>query len=189
MSIQKLVFAAALVVSACSLIPAQMQMDHGSMQMGKDGKPVPSPRKTDSVSLSGTKVDISYGAPSLRGRKMIGEHDPYGKEWRLGANEATSFVTSGDVTVGGTAVPAGSYTLFALPTADKWTLIISKKTGEWGIPYPGQASDFARVEMKKGSQPKAQEQFSITFEKTSGPHTEMHVRWDKDDHYVVIAKK
>jgi len=53
-----------------------------------------------------------------------------------------------DVRVGGKPVPAGSYTLFALPTADAWTLIISKQTGEWGIPYPGESYDFGRVPMK-----------------------------------------
>ena len=66
------------------------------------------------------------------------------KPWRAGANEATTFVTTADLTVGGKTVPAGSYTLFAIPNADKpWTLIISKKTGEWGIPYPGEQFDFA----------------------------------------------
>ena len=57
--------------------------------------------------------------------------------WRTGANEATTLVTDTNLTVGGKDIPARSYTIFTIPNADKWTLIISKKTGEWGIPYPG----------------------------------------------------
>lgn len=190
MLIKKMMFAAALAAGTCGLIGAQdMQMDHGSMQMGKDGKPLPSPREMAMVNLNGAQVHVSYGAPSLRGRKMIGDKDPYGKVWRVGANEATSFEVSGDVSVNGTNVPAGKYTLFVLPTADKWTLIISKKTGEWGIPYPGESSDLARVDMTKASLSSPQERMSIDFEKTSGSKTEMHVKWDTDNYFVTVQKK
>ena len=73
----------------------------------------------------------------MKGRKIFGGLVPYGEPWRAGANEATTFVIDADMNVGGKAVPAGSYTIFTLPTADAWTLIISKQTGEWGVPYPG----------------------------------------------------
>ena len=66
----------------------------------------------------------------MRGRKIFGDLVPYGEPWRVGANEATTFVINADVNVGGKAVPAGSYTLFALPTAGAWSLIVSKQTGE-----------------------------------------------------------
>ena len=189
MSMKHVVFAAALAVGTCGLVHAQdMKMDHGAMQMGKDGKPLPSPRKMAMVDLQGTTIHISYGAPSLRGRKMLGDKDPYGKVWRLGANEATSFETSGAVMVGGTNVPAGKYTLFALPTADSWTLVISKKTGEWGIPYPGEADDFARVPMMRVPMSTSQEQMNISFEKTSGASTQMHVKWANDNYFVTIKK-
>ena len=79
---------------------------------------------------------------------MIGGNNPYGQVWRMGANEATTFVTDANLTVGGKDVPAGSYTLFAIPNADKWTLIISKKTGEWGTDYTRRGEDLARVDMK-----------------------------------------
>ena len=188
---RKFVFTAALAVGACSLMPAQdMPMAHGSMQAGKDGKPIPSPRANASIAMGGTEIKVGYGAPSLRGRKMVGGKDPYGKPWRLGANEATSFVVSGgDVMVGSKLVPAGSYTLFVLPTADKWTLIISKKTGEWGIPYPGEADDFARVDMTRVPMQQPVETMSISFEKGTGTSSQMHVKWDTDHYYVAIRKK
>ncbi len=181
---KKFVLAAAMFAGCTSLMFAQMD----GMHMPKDGKPIPSPRKMANLDLQGTKIDISYGAPSLRGRKMVGGQDPYGKEWRLGANEATSFKTTADVMIAGKHVPAGSYTLFALPTADKWTLIVSKATGEWGIPYPGADKDLVRVPMMKGTLPAPQEQMSIGFEKTAGGKTELHVKWDRDNVWVPITK-
>ena len=99
----------------------------------------PSPPATASVDLGGTKITIDYSSPRLKGRHVGGEVATFGKVWRLGANESTTFVTTGNVTVGGKTVPAGSYTMFAIPDKDKWTLIISKKTGEWGTTILAQA--------------------------------------------------
>jgi hypothetical protein len=181
--------AVALATGACSLVGAQdMQMDHGSMKMdSKESRK--SPHLRAMTDLHETMIHVSYGAPSLRGRKMVGGTDPYGKEWRLGADEATTFEVSTDVTVNGTKVPAGKYTLFVLPTASSWTLIISKKTGEWGIPYPGKEFELARIPMNKASLSAPQEQMSIDFEKTAGTKTEMHVKWDRDNYFVTIQGK
>src|SRR6266566_8486233 len=71
----------------------------------------------------GKTITTDYSSPRLKGRKMIGGVEPYGKVWRNGANEATTFVTTTDLMVGGVHVPAGSYTLFVIPNPDKWTLI------------------------------------------------------------------
>ena len=95
----------------------------------------------------------------MRGRKIFGDLVPFGEVWRAGADDATSFVPNVDVIVGGKNVPAGRYTLFALPTPTKWTLIVSKKIGEWGIPYPGEQFDFARMEMKVSKLPVAARKF------------------------------
>src|SRR5580700_3813044 len=102
----------------------------------KTKRPSP-PASADCTLASGGTIHVDYSVPSMKGRKIFGELVPYGEVWRAGANEATTFVISKDVTVGGKMVPAGSYTLFAIPDKDKWTLVISKKTGEWGVPYPG----------------------------------------------------
>jgi len=66
----------------------------------------------------------------MKARKIFGELVPFGQVWRAGANEATTFVTSSGLLVGGKTVPAGSYTIFTIPAGDNWTLIINKKTGE-----------------------------------------------------------
>jgi len=89
--------------------------------------------------------------------------------------------------VGGTHVPAGSYTLFTIPNQDKWTLIISKKTGEWGIPYPGSDQDFARVDMKVSAAPAAVENFTIAFDKAAKGCT-LRMEWETTRASVDVGK-
>lgn len=130
----------------------------------KTKRPSP-PASADCTLPNGGTIHVDYSVPSMKGRTIFGGLVPYGEVWRAGANEATTFVISKDVTVGGKTVPAGSYTLFTIPEKDKWTLIISKKTGEWGVPYPGAGDDFARVDMTATSLSAPQEKFSITLDK------------------------
>jgi hypothetical protein len=149
----------------------------------------PSPAASASCDLGGGKtVKTDYSSPRLKGRKMVGGQDPYGKVWRNGANEATTFVTSSDIVVGGTNVPAGSYTLFVLPTADKWTLIINKKTGEWGIPYKYESDELARIDMKMSKPPSPVENFTIAYDKTSTGCT-LREDWDTTRATVGISAK
>jgi Protein of unknown function (DUF2911) len=85
-----------------------------------------SPPATATCDLGGGKtIKTDYSSPRMKGRKIYGELVPFGQVWRTGANDATTFVTSADVVVGGKTVPAGSYTIFTVPNADKWTLIIN----------------------------------------------------------------
>src|SRR5258706_16037452 len=79
--------------------------------------------------------------------------------------------------VGSSHVPAGSYTIFAIPNKDKWTLIISKKTGEWGTAYPGPSEDLARIDMKVSALPSAVENFTIAFDKTASGCT-LRMDWE-----------
>jgi hypothetical protein len=135
----------------------------------------------------GATITVDYSSPRAKGRKIFGGLVPYGEVWRLGANEATTFVTTSAVTVGGTQVPAGSYTLFAVPNADKWTLVISKKTGEWGVPYPGADSDLARVDMKTAKLPAAAENFTIAFDK-AGAGCTLRAEWENTRATIDITK-
>jgi hypothetical protein len=146
------------------------------------------PEKAMCAFPDGKTVKIDYSSPRMRGRKIFGDLVPYGEEWRAGANEATSFVINTPVTIGAKAGPAGSYTLFTLPTATKWTLIVSKQTGEWGIPYPGQKFDFARMDMQVSKLPKALENFTISFDKANGACT-MRLDWETTRASVEIQEK
>ncbi|HEY6371292.1 MAG TPA: DUF2911 domain-containing protein [Candidatus Sulfotelmatobacter sp.] len=148
-----------------------------------------SPPASASCDLGGGKtIKTDYSSPRLKGRKMVGGQDPYGKVWRNGANAATTFVTSADIVVGGKNVPAGSYTLFVLPTADKWTLIINKKTGEWGIPYTYESDELARIDMKLSKLPSPVENFTIAYDKTAAGCT-LREEWDTTRATVDISAK
>jgi hypothetical protein len=149
----------------------------------------PSPAASASCDLGGGKtIKTAYSSPRMKGRKIYGDLVPFGEVWRTGANEATTFVSSGDVVVGGKTVPAGNYTLFTVPTADKWTLIINKKTGEWGIPYKYESDELARVDIKASKLPSPVENFTISYEK-SGNGCTMHIDWENTRASVDISAK
>jgi len=148
----------------------------------------PSPPAQAKVDLSGATITIDYSSPRAKGRKIYGDLVPFGQVWRTGANEATTFVTTADLNVGGTTVPAGNYTLFTIPNKDKWTLILSKKTGEWGTEYPGASNDLARIDMKASTLPSAVENFTISLEK-SGAGANLNIDWQTARASVQIAKK
>jgi hypothetical protein len=158
----------------------------GSAQGDKAARPSPA-AKASCALADGKSITVDYSSPRAKGRKIFGGLVPYGEVWRAGANEATTFVTTTDVMVGGTHVPAGSYTIFAIPNKDKWTLVISKKTGEWGTAYPGQPEDLARIDMKASTLPSAVENFTIAFDKTASGCT-LRMDWETTRASVEIAK-
>ena len=168
--------ACTVLLSAVSLIPAAAQND----------QPKPSPPATATVSLNGKDITINYGAPSMRGRKIMGALVPFDTVWRTGANEATSFVTQGPLKVGPTLVPAGSYTLYTLPSSARWLLILNKQTGQWGTVYD-KSKDFACIPMHSKKLDSPQEKMSISFENTAGNVTELHIRWENTDQYIEIV--
>ena len=168
----------------CTGLLATMSLAQNSMPSAEAAL---SPPEKATATLDGKTVTVTYGAPSLRGRHLGGpEIVPYGEVWRTGANPATTIVLPIDVTMGSLKVPAGTYTLFTLPTANDWTLIVSEKTGEWGIPYP-EGSDLGRTPMQKKTMTSPQEKMSISFENTAGKKTELHVKWETTDVWVPVV--
>jgi hypothetical protein len=136
----------------------------------------------------GKTITVNYSSPRMRGRKIFGGLVPFGEVWRAGADDATSFVPNADVIAGGKNVPAGKYTIFILPAQGKWTLIISKQTGEFGIPYPGEQYDFARVEMKVSKLTVPLENFTISFD-PAGSSCMMKLDWETTRAAIDIAEK
>ncbi len=150
-------------------------------------KPALSPPAQASVMLNDKAVTIDYSAPSLRGRKMIGGVNPYGSVWRTGANAATTLKTAVDLKIGDLAVPAGTYTLYSVPSDAGWKLIVNKQTGQWGTVYD-EKQDLGRVDMQKGTPPPAPvETFVIKFANTAGGKTELHLTWADWDVFVPVV--
>jgi hypothetical protein len=172
-------------IAVISVLSLGLVLFAAACQAQQDKSKRPSPPATATLDLGGGKsVTIDYSSPRAKGRKIFGELVPFGQVWRTGANEATAFVTTADVTVGGTTVPAGNYTLFTIPDQDKWTLVISKKTGEWGTAYPGPSNDLARVDMKVSTLPSPVENFTISFDKGN-----LNIDWETTRASVAVAKK
>jgi Protein of unknown function (DUF2911) len=151
------------------------------------GKPSPAASATCDLG-SGKTIKTDYSSPRMKGRKIYGGLVPFGEVWRTGANDATTFVASADVAVGGKPVPAGSYTIFTVPNADGWKLIVNKKTGEWGIPYKYESDELGRVDMKVSKLPSTVENFTISYDK-SGSGCAMHIDWETTRASVDISAK
>jgi len=105
-----------------------------------------SPRDSVSGTVHGAHISINYGAPSVRGRKIFGGLEAYGKIWRAGANEATFFTTDKDIMVEGKKLPAGRYSFFATPGEKEWTVIFNSASDPkmWGINQKGANDDPAK---------------------------------------------
>jgi len=168
----------ALLVPALALLAC-------AQEQGKRPSP---PAQAQCKFSDGKTVKSDYSSQRVKGRKIFGGLVPYGQVWRTGANEATTLVTDTPVRIGDKDVPAGSYTIFSVPNADKWTLIISKKTGEWGVPYPGEGDDFVRLDMRVSQLPSPVENFAISFDQT-GSTCAMHVDWETTRASVDISQK
>ena len=128
--------------------------------------PVPkkSPMNSASLLTDDGYARVVYSQPMLRGRQMLGDQVPYGKVWRLGANEATEIFTTAQMTVGGQALPAGVYAIYAIPSADNWTLIFSNQLGQWGAYSYDQSQDALRVTVPVTKNDNPYEAFTTFFE-------------------------
>jgi len=103
--------------------------------------PIASPRDSVSGIIAGSTIKINFGSPGVKGRKIFGGLQPYGKIWRAGANQMTTFETSKDINVEGKTLPAGKYSLFATPGETDWTIIFNSVNNAWGIKRDGSAND------------------------------------------------
>jgi hypothetical protein len=168
---KRTVFAVALAATA--VFGASLQAQKTTpIHDGKAG----SPHIRTEWTIDGANLSIDYGRPSLKGRVPGKDVDPFeGREWRTGADEATTLTTDKAIKFGTLTVPAGTYTLYTIPTGGTWHLIVSKKTGQWGIPYP-KGEDLGRVPMKAGAAPKPAEQLTITVQDTPAGGT-LHIDW------------
>jgi hypothetical protein len=143
-----------------------------------------SPHETITASIVGSDLKLVYGRPYSKKpgteevRKIWGGLVPWGKAWRLGADQATTLTTSQSLMFGSTMVPAGTCTLYLVPEENGPTkLAISKKTGQWGIPVV-ETEDLARIEMKKESIAKQVDQLTIALDKNPAGGGILKITWE-----------
>jgi hypothetical protein len=129
------------------------------------------------------KIVIMYNRPSKKGRVIFGELVPFGKVWRTGANEATTFETNKDLTFGDKTLKAGKYSLWTTPGEQSWTVIFNSESGQWGVGFNGEANrdpnkDVLSVVAPAVTIEKEFEQFTIAVENMGEEH-ELTFIWDK----------
>src|SRR6266478_8361718 len=165
----------------------------GLAQDDKSKRPSP-PAHAQCQFPDGKTIKTDYSSPRTHDpkthqpRKIFGGVVPYGQVWRTGANEATTFVTDTNLSIGDKEIPAGSYTIFTVPNQDKWSLIINKKNAEWGIPYKYEADEIGRFDMSVSKTSAPVENFTISFhEMGTGCH--MNLDWENTRATIEISEK
>lgn len=127
-----------------------------------------SPAATASGKVGEANITIKYSSPSVKGRQIWGGLVPYNKVWRTGANLATVLETDKDIKIEGKALPAGKYSVYAIPGEKEWIIIINSQTGQWGITRAGEttedpAKDVLRVTVKPKKSASANERLLYTI--------------------------
>jgi hypothetical protein len=125
----------------------------------------PSPPAQVSEMIGSTAVTVDYSQPGVKGRTIWGELVPYGKVWRTGANEATTFEVNKDVKVEGENLPAGKYALFTIPEKDEWTIIFNSVPEQWGAYNYDNSKDILRVKVKPEKSSSTMERLTFTIDK------------------------
>jgi len=107
---------------------------------------------------------VTYGRPLKKGRTMLGDTEPFGKVWRLGANETTEIKLYQDLTFGNKTLKAGTYSVYAIPDKTEWTIIFNSKLDTWGAYEYDETKDVARVKVPSGKSEAEVEAFTIMFD-------------------------
>lgn len=145
-----------------------------------------SPLAHSSTTLDSQTITIDYSAPSLRGRKILGQLIPINKVWRTGANAATTLKTPINLKIGDLNVPAGTYTVYSIVTEKGYQLIINKQTGQWGTEYD-ESQDLGRTRLNTNDTDGPIEKLVIDFENTHDKKTELHIKWGYSESWLHIT--
>lgn len=155
-----------------------------------------SPSASESKTVGGKTVSISYNSPRVNGRagKLFGKDGRIGQDpgypvWRAGANAATKFHTDADLKIGSLDVPKGDYTLFVdLSDPNVWQLIVNKQTGQWGLRYD-KAQDLGRVPMAMAKPPALVENLKYTLTESGAGALKLTLEWENAGGSVQITVK
>ncbi|MEO6330769.1 MAG: DUF2911 domain-containing protein [Ginsengibacter sp.] len=176
----KIIIAIALLVicsqASAQTLPAKLpSLDKSPMDMSYYPPGYPLLKIQDKITEP-LVIRLIYSRPQLNGRRVFGELQAYGEVWRLGANEATEIEFFKDVKINNKKIKKGRYSLYCIPVADKWTLIVNKETDTWGSFRYDQAKDVVRVDLPVAAN-EPTEAFTIFFEKSVNG-ANMFMYWD-----------
>lgn len=155
-----------------------------------------SPADEAAYTGSDLNITVNYSQPYKKGRLIFGTENegalqPYGKKWRTGANEATEIEFTTDVMISGDVIKKGTYTMYSIPGANRWTIAFNSNTGYWGAGFSDpfdESKDVLRVEVPVMNTMEETEQFKISFEEIMDNNAIMVLKWDKTQVNVPISK-
>ncbi len=159
----------------------------GAREAGTGAMGQLSPRDTAHAMFGDAMMMVDYGRPHQRGRVVFGGIVPWNEVWRTGANAATQLITNHDLVIAGTTIPAGTYTLWTVPTPDGATLIINRQHGQWGTEYDA-SQNFARFPMMRTTLADSLEQFTISIDPAAGGGT-LQLRWENTQYSLPFTVK
>jgi hypothetical protein len=142
-----------------------------------------SPPAKASVTLAGKHIAVDYYAPSMRGRRIMGDLVPWGEVWCTGANVATGLTTEADLQIGSLKLPRGTYSIWTLPTEKEWTLIINKQSGQHHLDYEPER-DFGRTKMNLKALASPVEVMKIDLTATGAKSGTLGVVWEKTEAWI-----
>jgi hypothetical protein len=150
-----------------------------------------SPPGSESLTSGGLTVSVTYSRPSVRGRLIFGPEEqkalqPYGKYWRLGANESTEITINRDATFNGTPIKAGTYRMYAIPGPDSFEIALNSELGKWGAFEPDYSKDVMRTKVPTQKTASPVEQYTISLA-PEGDGINMVFEWS-DTRFVVPLK-
>ena len=140
--------------------------------------PMASPRQVITQQFSVSQITVDYGRPSVRGRKIFGELVPYGKIWRLGANQATSITFYQPVKFGGLPVKKGDYAIFVTPEAHQWTVVLNYDSNAWGAYSYDPNENAIEFTVPVTQTKELQESLEFSFEAISNEKVNLVIRWE-----------
>lgn len=124
-------------------------------------------------------IRITYSRPQKKGRDVLGGIVPFGQVWRTGANEATEIKVYQDITIGGKKLNAGTYSMFAIPDKEEWTLIFNSDLDYWGAYSYNEENDVLRVTASAKQIEATVEAFVIQFESSAANRATLTLAWDR----------
>jgi hypothetical protein len=141
----------------------------------------PSPLDSIAIQIGGGTIKLCYSRPSARGRKVMSGLVPFDQPWRLGANEATSINVPFAAEIAGVRVEAGTYTLYAIPGAAHWQIVVNRAVRRWGIPIDNEvrARDVGAGTVSTDSLGTPVETLTLKFTPATGNATELVLEWEK----------
>lgn len=156
----------------------------------QDPKVRASPHDSASVSLDGGTVKLCYGRPNVRGRPIMGGLVPYGEPWRLGADEATAIYVPFRAKIAGVKVKPGWYSLYAIPTAKDWQIVVNSDAQRWGVEIDAKvrAKDVGTGTVASDKLSTPVEALTIALSKASPTTATMDVSWS-DTHVRIPVEK